>query len=95
MRNLLGLQSLDGRSVRYYDAFAAKGEGPVYTRTWENPNAPDASGSPGIRIDHILVGTPRAHPDATYSIEAASFAFTSRSTASGRATTSAWSRTSR
>jgi endonuclease/exonuclease/phosphatase family metal-dependent hydrolase len=70
IRFLSGLQSLDGRSVQYHDAWAVAGDGPGHT--WTVDNAAGAAeierlvGQPGCRsrIDYVFVGCPHAHPDA-------------------------------
>jgi endonuclease/exonuclease/phosphatase family metal-dependent hydrolase len=70
IRFLSGLQSLHGRSVQYYDAWAVAGEGPGHT--WTVDNATGAAeierlvGQPGWRnrIDYIFVGCPHADQDA-------------------------------
>ncbi len=81
MRYLTGLQSLGGRSVYYHDTWAVAGDGPGYTWTVDNPNArsvidqivrqPDHR----RRIDHVLVGSWQAHPDAHCRVTAAALAF--------------------
>src|SRR5205807_3863561 len=39
IRYMSGLQSVEGRSVKYHDAWPVAGEGPGYTWTDDNPNA--------------------------------------------------------
>jgi endonuclease/exonuclease/phosphatase family metal-dependent hydrolase len=69
VRYLTGLQSLDGRSVHYLDAWAVAGDGPGYTWSVDNPLAAveieHLIGQPGHRrrIDYVLVGSVHAHPD--------------------------------
>jgi len=82
IRYLRGLQSLNGRSVHYHDAWAVAGVGSGFTWTVDNPNAHaviDAvvrQPNHQRRIDYILVGSAHAHPDAYAQIRAASLAFT-------------------
>jgi endonuclease/exonuclease/phosphatase family metal-dependent hydrolase len=81
LRFLTGVQSLEGRSVRYHDAWAVAGEGPGHTWTADNPNA--AAGAEQIigqprfaaRFDYILIGGWDAHPKATAPVQAARLAF--------------------
>jgi hypothetical protein len=75
------LQSLDGRSVRYHDAWAIAGDGPGYTWTSDNPAArgeiAPLIGQPEycVRIDYIFVGSLEAHPDARCQVRSANQAF--------------------
>ncbi|HEU5473690.1 MAG TPA: endonuclease/exonuclease/phosphatase family protein [Actinophytocola sp.] len=68
IRFLSGLQSLDGHSVHYHDAWAVAGDGPGHTWSTDNPLAAAqidlAIGQPGHRrrIDYIFVGSWHAHP---------------------------------
>jgi endonuclease/exonuclease/phosphatase family metal-dependent hydrolase len=70
IRYLSGLQSLDGRSVHYHDAWAVAGHGPGHTWTVDNPLAAAeiarVIGQPGHRrrIDYVFVGSAHAHPRA-------------------------------
>jgi endonuclease/exonuclease/phosphatase family metal-dependent hydrolase len=69
IRYLSGLQSLDGRSVHYNDAWSIAGDGPGYTWTTDNPLAAkeiDAligQSNHHRRIDYIFTGSPHEHPD--------------------------------
>lgn len=58
VRFLTGLASLEGRSVRFQDAWAAvHGDAPGHTFTPRNPLMDEAwRPRPGRRIDHVLVG---------------------------------------
>ncbi len=68
IRYLTGRQSLDGRSVCYYDAWEIAGAGRGDTWTSANPNA--KTGAEHIigrsnyhrRFDYVLVGSWEAHP---------------------------------
>lgn len=70
IRFLTGLQSLNGRSTSYNDAWAVSGQGPGYTWTVNNPVAAveieRLIGQPNHRrrIDYIFVGSTHAHPAA-------------------------------
>ncbi|MFG1926958.1 endonuclease/exonuclease/phosphatase family protein [Cryptosporangium sp. NPDC048952] len=70
IRFLTGLQSLDGHSACYHDAWAIAGNGPGYTWTVDNPlGAAEIDrlvGQPDVRcrIDYVFVGSVPAHPDA-------------------------------
>ncbi|MEV6893083.1 endonuclease/exonuclease/phosphatase family protein [Kribbella sp. NPDC051137] len=70
IRFLSGLQSLDGRSTAYFDAWATAGEGPGHTWTTNNPLGAQeidqllGQSSHHRRIDYVFVGTPHAHPHA-------------------------------
>ena len=81
IRYLTGLQSLAGRSVRYYDAWAIAGEGPGHTWTGENPNAKAVAeaivGQPDYheRFDYVFVGGWDAHPKAHARVTSAKLAF--------------------
>jgi endonuclease/exonuclease/phosphatase family metal-dependent hydrolase len=74
IRYLAGLQSLDGKSVHYHDAWAVAGDGPGFTWTADNPNAARVIGQivgqprHGRRIDYIFVGGWDAHPKARASV---------------------------
>jgi endonuclease/exonuclease/phosphatase family metal-dependent hydrolase len=77
IRFLSGLQTLEGRSVHYHDAWSAAGEGPGHTWTVDNPVAAAEIerllGQPGHRrrIDYVFVGSAHAHPQARARILAA------------------------
>ncbi|MEU4196827.1 hypothetical protein AB0E69_33330 [Kribbella sp. NPDC026611] len=77
IRYLSGLQTLNGQSVHYHDAWAVAGDGPGLTWSAANPLAAteiDAIvGQPGHsrRIDYVFVGSAHAHPDARSRIMAA------------------------
>lgn len=81
IRFLTGLQSLDGRSVLYHDAWALAGKGAGFTWTSDNPNA--RVGVDQIvrqigyqkRFDYIFVGSWDAHPKAQAQIQSAELAF--------------------
>lgn len=81
IRYLSGLQSLDGRSVRYHDAWAVAGRGPGYTWTADNDNGRVAIdqivGQPEHRrrVDYVFVGSWDAHPHAHCRVHAAQLAF--------------------
>ena len=70
IRFLTGLQSLEGRSVQYHDAWALAGDGDGITWSSDNPNA--ATGIDQIvrqsphhrRIDYVFIGGWDAHPHA-------------------------------
>lgn len=69
VRYLSGLQSLDGRSTHYHDAWSVAGSGgPGYTWSADNPRAAaeieTIVGQPNHhrRIDYVFVGTAMAHP---------------------------------
>jgi endonuclease/exonuclease/phosphatase family metal-dependent hydrolase len=70
IRFLSGLQSLNGRSTSYNDAWAVSAQGPGYTWTVANPVAAAEIdrliGQPHHRrrIDYIFVGSTHAHPAA-------------------------------
>ncbi|WP_245303380.1 endonuclease/exonuclease/phosphatase family protein [Mesorhizobium loti] len=70
IRYLTGLQSLEGRSAHYHDAWATAGEGEGLTWTTLNPNAADVIEQivgqlrHGRRIDYIFLGGWDAHPRA-------------------------------
>jgi endonuclease/exonuclease/phosphatase family metal-dependent hydrolase len=61
IRYLQGLQSLDGSSVHFVDAFRDAGEGPGLTWSNRNPYARPWL-EPERRIDYVFVGPPR-RPD--------------------------------
>ncbi|HEY1382096.1 MAG TPA: endonuclease/exonuclease/phosphatase family protein [Dongiaceae bacterium] len=81
IRFLSGLQSLNGRSVHYHDAWAVAGEGPGHTWSCGNPNAASVMDQivrqPGCRrrIDYVFVGSWHAHPQAQCRIESARLVF--------------------
>jgi endonuclease/exonuclease/phosphatase family metal-dependent hydrolase len=81
IRYMSGLQSIDGRSVKYHDAWDIAGEGPGYTWTIDNPNArlemDRIVRQPNYRrrIDYVFVGSWDAHPNAYARIIGASLAF--------------------
>lgn len=59
VRYLTGLQSLEGRSALFYDAWRVAGDGgPGYTWSNRNPYAQVAI-EPDRRIDYVLAGYPR------------------------------------
>lgn len=70
IRFLSGLQTLNGRSVHYHDAWAVAGHGSGHTWTVDNPVAAAEIdrlvGQPGHRrrIDYVFVGSAHAHPQA-------------------------------
>lgn len=81
IRFLSGLQSLDGRSVYYHDAWALAGEGPGYTWTVDNPAA-NAVIEQVVRqrvhrrrIDYIFVGSWDQHPNAYGHVRSIRLAF--------------------
>jgi endonuclease/exonuclease/phosphatase family metal-dependent hydrolase len=81
IRYLSGLQSLQGRSVCYHDAWAVAGGGPGVTWTNENPSR-QAEISRIIRqprhqrrLDYIFVGSWGAHPKARCEIRSATLVF--------------------
>jgi len=82
IRYLSGLQSLNGRSVCYHDAWTVAGDGPGHTWTTDNPGArleiDQLVGQPNHhrRLDYIFVGTRQAHPAARCRIRTARLAFT-------------------
>ncbi|GAA3950563.1 endonuclease/exonuclease/phosphatase family protein [Actinoplanes auranticolor] len=77
IRFLSGLQTLDGRSAHYHDAWAVAGDGPGHTWTVDNPLAAAeierVIGQPGHRrrIDYVFAGSAHAHPQASARIVAA------------------------
>jgi endonuclease/exonuclease/phosphatase family metal-dependent hydrolase len=77
VRYLAGLQSLDGRSVHYHDAWTVAGDGPGHTWSVDNPRAAaeiePLLGQPGHRrrIDYVFVGSALAHPRGRARIVAA------------------------
>jgi endonuclease/exonuclease/phosphatase family metal-dependent hydrolase len=81
IRFLTGLQSLDGRSVHYHDAWAIGGQGPGWTWSDENPNAKigieQIVGQPAHRrrIDYVFVGGWDDHPRARAKVLDARLAF--------------------
>jgi endonuclease/exonuclease/phosphatase family metal-dependent hydrolase len=81
IRFLTGLQSLDGRSVHYHDAWAIAGEGLGLTWTAENPNAKIGidqivgQSSHHRRIDYVFVGGWDEHPHARANVLEATLAF--------------------
>lgn len=81
LRYLCGLQSLDGRSAHYHDAWAVAGRGPGWTWDAANPNAAteieQIIRQPGHRrrIDYVLVGSWHAHPHAWAEVRSAALAF--------------------
>jgi endonuclease/exonuclease/phosphatase family metal-dependent hydrolase len=81
IRYLTGLQSLQGRSVHYHDAWAVAGQGPGHTWTSDNPTAradiQQLVGQPTYhrRLDYVFVGSWDAHPQAHAEIRSASLAF--------------------
>lgn len=81
MRFLTGGRSLDGRGVRYHDAWRVAGEGPGYTWGDVNPGgktgADQLIGQPGYRerFDYVLVGSWDAHPKAHAHVGSAALAF--------------------
>jgi endonuclease/exonuclease/phosphatase family metal-dependent hydrolase len=77
IRYLSGLQTLNGRSVHYHDAWAVAGDGPGHTWSVDNPAAAaeidQVVGQPAHRrrIDYVFVGSAHAHPQARARIVAA------------------------
>jgi endonuclease/exonuclease/phosphatase family metal-dependent hydrolase len=77
IRYLTGLQSLDGRSVQYHDAWAVAGDGPGHTWTVDNPVTRSVvdqivrQPEHRRRIDYVFVGSWHAHPKAHARVEAA------------------------
>lgn len=77
VRYLSGLQSLQGRSTHYRDAWAAAGDGPGHTWSADNPRAAaeiaQLIGHPGYRarIDYVFIGSPMAHPGGRAGVVAA------------------------
>jgi endonuclease/exonuclease/phosphatase family metal-dependent hydrolase len=77
IRYLSGLQTLQGRSVHYHDAWEVAGDGPGHT--WSVDNLVAAGeiervvGQPGHRrrIDYVFVGSAHAHPHARARVVAA------------------------
>jgi len=76
-----GLQSIDGRSVKYHDVWAVAGEGFGYTWTDDNPNARlemdriVRQPNHRRRMDYVFVGSWDAHPNAHCRIVGACLAF--------------------
>jgi endonuclease/exonuclease/phosphatase family metal-dependent hydrolase len=81
IRFLTGLQSLDGRSVRYHDAWEVAGDGPGHTWTSDNDNARGEidhivrQPKHRRRLDYVFVGSWDVHPTAHAHILSASLAF--------------------
>lgn len=81
IRFLSGLQSLQGKSVMYHDAWAVAGEGPGYTWGCDNPRAAARidryARQPNFRrrIDYVFVASYNNHPDAHCTIQSAQLAF--------------------
>ena len=81
IRYLKGLQSLNGRSVHYHDAWAVAGEGSGYTWTVDNPEGrseiDQLVGQPNHRrrLDYVFVGSRHAHPEARCRVDSARLAF--------------------
>jgi endonuclease/exonuclease/phosphatase family metal-dependent hydrolase len=81
IRFLSGLQSLDGRSVHYHDAWAIAGDGPGYT--WTVDNAATATVVDQVvrqprhhrRIDYIFVGSWHQHQKSHCYVRSATVAF--------------------
>jgi endonuclease/exonuclease/phosphatase family metal-dependent hydrolase len=81
IRFLTGLQSLDGRSVHYHDAWAVAGVGPGHT--WTVDNASNAAVADQIvrqpghrrRIDYIFVGSWHQHHSSHGYVRSAKLAF--------------------
>jgi endonuclease/exonuclease/phosphatase family metal-dependent hydrolase len=81
VRYMTGLQSINGRSVHYHDAWAVAGDGPGFT--WSAENASAASeiaqivGQTGHRrrLDYVFAGSWHAHPEAHCRIQTAQLAF--------------------
>jgi endonuclease/exonuclease/phosphatase family metal-dependent hydrolase len=82
IRYLTGRQSLEGRSVRYHDAWEVAGNGPGYTWTVDNLNGKKEIDQivrqPGYRcrFDYVFVGSWHAHPKAHARVINAELAFT-------------------
>lgn len=76
IRYLSGLQSLQGLSVHYDDAWRVAGDGPGHTWSVDNPLAAaeieSLVGQPNHRrrIDYIFTGSAHAHPDARTRVSA-------------------------
>lgn len=81
IRFLTGRQSLAGQSVYYQDAWAARGEGPGYTWTCDNPAAHHVmeqmirQESHRHRFDYVLVGSAHTHTECVCRIVSARLAF--------------------
>jgi endonuclease/exonuclease/phosphatase family metal-dependent hydrolase len=81
IRYLRGLQSLDGRSVHYHDAWEIAGVGPGYTWTVENPNTRDVVDAVvrqpqhHRRIDYVFIGSWHQHRGAYCQVRSAAVAF--------------------
>jgi endonuclease/exonuclease/phosphatase family metal-dependent hydrolase len=81
IRYMSGLQSIEGRSVKYHDAWAVAGNGPGYTWTTDNPNARlemdriVRQPNHRRRVDYIFVGSWDTHPDAHCRVGDVSLAF--------------------
>jgi endonuclease/exonuclease/phosphatase family metal-dependent hydrolase len=77
IRFLTGLQSLDGRSVHYHDAWAVSGDGPGYTWSTDNPLAAAEiqilvrQPNHHRRIDYVFVGATHKHPEGRARIASA------------------------
>jgi endonuclease/exonuclease/phosphatase family metal-dependent hydrolase len=81
IRYLRGLQSLQGRSVHYHDAWEIAGDGPGHTWTTENPNtrkvvdAVVRQPKRHQRIDYVFIGSWHQHRDAQCQVRSAAVAF--------------------
>jgi endonuclease/exonuclease/phosphatase family metal-dependent hydrolase len=81
IRYLRGLQSLQGRSVHYHDAWEIAGDGPGHTWTTENPNtrkvvdAVVRQPERHQRIDYVFIGSWHQHRDAQCQVRSAAVAF--------------------
>jgi endonuclease/exonuclease/phosphatase family metal-dependent hydrolase len=81
IRYLRGVQSLNGRSVHYHDAWEIAGHGPGYTWTTENPNtrkvvdAVVRQPERHQRIDYVFIGSWHQHPKAFCQVRSAAVAF--------------------
>jgi len=82
IRFMRSLQSLDGRTASYYDAWEIAGDGPGHTWTYENPSAAwimdyiIRQPNFGMRIDYVFVGTSQnRHLDGECRITRAQLAF--------------------
>jgi endonuclease/exonuclease/phosphatase family metal-dependent hydrolase len=80
-RYLRGLQSLEGRSVQYYDAWEIAGDGPGYTWGCDNPRAAARinwyARQPNFRrrIDYVFIGSYGNHPGTHCTVLSANLAF--------------------
>jgi len=81
IRFLTGLQSLNGRSVHYHDAWAIACDGPGFTWATTNPNATKGvdqlvrQPTHARRIDYFFIGGWDAHPKTFADVKKATLAF--------------------